>query len=126
MAQAQDAAPTLGSGLGWQLTHGAENSLLIHRTLCRDNFDDAVNGTSIHRMKSGDKSYIWQLNNWPHWTYDHKHLASLLAKVHRAQGHLLGLMHDLGMDLPDQATLRVLTDNVLTTSEIEGERLEPA
>jgi Fic family protein len=33
-------------------------------------------------------------------------------------------MHDLGMDLRDQATLRVLTEDVLKTSEIEGERLD--
>jgi Fic family protein len=34
-------------------------------------------------------------------------------------------MHDLGLDLRDQATLRVLTEDVLKTSEIEGERLNP-
>lgn len=104
---------------------GTENSLFNHRTICGNNLDDAVNGVYIRRMISGDKSYIWQLNNWPHWAYDHKRLAFLLAKVHRAQGHLWGRMHDLGMDLRDQATLRVLTDDVLKTSEIEGERLDP-
>jgi hypothetical protein len=76
-------------------------------------------------MKSEDKRYIWQHNDWPHWVYDHKRLASLLAQVHLAQGHLLGRMHDLGMDLRDQATLRVLTEDVLKTSEIEGEKLNP-
>ena len=76
-------------------------------------------------MKSEDKRYIWQSNDWPHWRYDHKRLASLLAEVHLAQGHLLGRMHDLGMDLRDQATLRVLTEDVLKTSEIEGEKLNP-
>jgi Fic family protein len=34
-------------------------------------------------------------------------------------------MHDLGLDLRDQATLRVLTEDVLKTSEIEGEKLNP-
>ena len=34
-------------------------------------------------------------------------------------------MHDLGMDLRDQASLRVLTEDVLKTSEIEGEKLNP-
>ena len=77
------------------------------------------------RMKSGDKTYIWQLEDWPHWTYDHLRLASLLAQVHQAQGHLGGRMHDLGMDLRDQAALRVLTEDVLKTSEIEGEKLNP-
>jgi Fic family protein len=35
-------------------------------------------------------------------------------------------MHDLGLELRDQASLRVLTEDVLRTSEIEGETLNPA
>jgi Fic family protein len=76
-----------------------------------------------HRMKSVDKRYVWQQDHWPHWAYDHKQLAPLLAQVHLAQGHLMGRMHDLGLDLRDQAALRVLTEDVLKTSEIEGETL---
>ena len=76
-------------------------------------------------MESEDKRYIWQQNDWPHWVYDHKRLAPLLAQVHMAQGYLLGRMHDLGLDMRDQATLRVLTEDVLKTSEIEGEKLNP-
>ena len=76
-------------------------------------------------MESEDKRYIWQCNNWPNWVYDQKRLAPLLAEVHMAQGHLLGRMHDLGLDLRDQATLRTLTEDVLKTSEIEGEKLNP-
>jgi len=76
-------------------------------------------------MQSGDKTYIWQLDDWPHWTYDHPRLAPLLAQVHQAQGRLAGRMHDLGLDLRDQAALRVLTEDVLKTSEIEGEKLNP-
>ena len=76
-------------------------------------------------MKSEDKRYIWQQSNWPNLTYDQKRLAPLLAQVHLAQGHLLGRMHDLGLDLRDLATLCVLTEDVLKTSEIEGEKLNP-
>ena len=75
-------------------------------------------------MKSDDKRYVWQRNNWPHWVYDHKRLAPLLAQLHLAQGYLLGRMHDLGLNLRDQATLRILTEDVLKTSEIEGETLK--
>jgi Fic family protein len=74
-------------------------------------------------MKSEDKGYVWQRRDWPHWVYDRQRLAPLLAQVHRAQGHLLGRMHNLGLDLRDQAMLRVLTEDVLKTSEIEGEKL---
>lgn len=76
-------------------------------------------------MESEEKRYIWQQNDWSHWVYDHKRLAPLLAQVHIAQGHLLGRMHDLGLDVRDQATLRILTEDVLKTSEIEGEKLNP-
>ena len=76
-------------------------------------------------MNGGDKHYLWQRDDWPRWRYNHQRLAPLLAQVHQAQGHLLGRMHDMGMDLRDQATLRVLTEDVLKTSEIEGETLNP-
>lgn len=76
-------------------------------------------------MNGGDKHYLWQRDDRPRWRYNHQRLAPLLAQVHQAQGHLLGRMHDMGMDLRDQATLRVLTEDVLKTSEIEGETLNP-
>ena len=67
--------------------------------------------------------YLWQLPDWPTWRYDAAALASLLAQVHRAQGHLNGRMSGLGMAQRQQATLQVLTQEVIKTSEIEGERL---
>ena len=82
-----------------------------------------MNAGHNHRMKSGDKRYVWQRRGWPRWGYDSKRLVPLLAEVHVAQGYLLGRLHDLGMDLRDQANLRVLTEDVLKTSEIEGESL---
>jgi len=83
-----------------------------------------VNNGNNHRMESDDKRYVWQRNDWPHWVYDHKRLAPLLAQLHLKQGYLLGRMHDLGLDLRNQATLRILTEDVLKTSEIEGETLK--
>lgn len=85
--------------------------------------DTAVNTPHNHRMKRGEKKYIWQQDDWPHWVYDLKRLLPLLSQVHLAQGHLLGRMHDVGMGLRDEATLRVLSMDVLKTSEIEGEKL---
>ena len=74
-------------------------------------------------MNSG--KYIWQQPDWAKWEYDSHRLAPALAKVHLAQGHLLGRMHDIGMGLRDEATLQVLTEDVIKTSEIEGEHLNP-
>jgi len=74
-------------------------------------------------MKCGDYKYIWQSSDWPLWKYDHKRLAHPLAAVSLAQGKLLGRLADVGLDLRDQASLAVLTNDVVRTSEIEGERL---
>ena len=68
--------------------------------------------------------YIWQLPDWPRFTFDATALAAPLAQVHRAQGMLAGRMGELGMAQRDQANLQVLTQEVITTSAIEGERLD--
>jgi Fic family protein len=80
-------------------------------------------------MKSGDKSYetpeiyIWQQNDWPSLRYDAVSLAAPLAAVHHAQGKLAGRMQALGLPERNLAALQMLTSDVLTTSEIEGEQL---
>ncbi|HSV44736.1 MAG TPA: DUF4172 domain-containing protein, partial [Ramlibacter sp.] len=74
-------------------------------------------------MKRGDKRYIWELDEWPHWRYDLSALAPALAETSRAQGMLFGRLADVGMSLREQASLAALTDDVVKTSEIEGEHL---
>lgn len=76
-------------------------------------------------MKSGNNTYLWQQTDWPHWRYDIQRLTGMLAQVHHAQGYLHGRMRALGLDVYDEATLQVLSEDVLKTSEIEGERLNP-
>lgn len=75
------------------------------------------------RMNRGEKRYIWQAEDWPQWRYDLSSLAGPLTDVSRAQGLLLGRLADLGMALRDQASLAALTEDVVKTSEIEGEVL---
>ena len=75
-------------------------------------------------MKSGDNKYIWQINDWPNWHFDLAMLAGPLADVSRTQGLLMGRLADVGMALRDQASLSALTEDVVKTSEIEGERLD--
>ena len=70
------------------------------------------------------RTYLWQRPDWPQWRFDAAALAAPLAEVHRAQGHLAGRMAELGLPQRDQATLQVLTQEVITTSAIEGERLD--
>ena len=75
-------------------------------------------------MNGGNYSYIWQANDWPSWRYDLAALAQSLADVSRAQGLLMGRLADVGMALRDQASLSALTEDVIKTSEIEGEQLD--
>jgi Fic family protein len=77
-------------------------------------------------MESGDYTYIWQASDWPAWRLDLAALAQPLAEVSRAQGLLMGRLADVGMALRDQASLAALTQDVIKTSEIEGEQLNAA
>jgi Fic family protein len=51
-------------------------------------------------------------------------LVGQLAVIHREQGRLLGRMEGLGFKLRQEAVLETLTEDVLKSSEIEGERLD--
>jgi Fic family protein len=68
--------------------------------------------------------YLWERSGWPKLTCDVANLAPLIADVSREQGRLLGRMEALGFDLRNQAHLRTLTEDVIKSSEIEGEKLE--
>ena len=68
--------------------------------------------------------YLWEKPDWPAFSWDEKALTALLAQVSREQGRLLGKMEGLGFNLRNEAHLRTLTEDVLKSSEIEGEKLE--
>ncbi len=87
--------------------------------------DSAENKRYILRMNRGEKKYIWQLPDWPRWHYDSQQLSPLLSQVHHAQGLLQGRMRNIGFGLSEESTLTMLTSEVLKTSEIEGELLDP-
>lgn len=67
--------------------------------------------------------YIWSRKGWPTFIWNNDALAGLLARVSREQGRLLGKMEGLGFDLRDEAHLQTLTEEVVKSSEIEGETL---
>ena len=68
-------------------------------------------------------NYIHQLTDWPHFRWDRQGLADALGAVRHRQGRLIGRMEGLGLKLQTEATLRSLTEEVLQSSEIEGEVL---
>lgn len=68
--------------------------------------------------------YIREHENCPELTWDTARLATLLGEASREQGRLLGRMQDLGFDLRREAQLITLTEDVVRSSEIEGEKLD--
>lgn len=71
------------------------------------------------------KVYIYQQNDWPQFTWDNEVLLVLLGKVRNMQGKLIGKMESLGFELRSDAVLETLTLDVLKSTEIEGEILNP-
>jgi Fic family protein len=69
--------------------------------------------------------YIHQPPDWPNFCWDHEALAAPLAAIRHRQGRLIGRMEALGFSLTKEAELETLTLDVLKSSEIEGEILNP-
>ena len=70
--------------------------------------------------------YIWEQPDWPAFRWDEQRLARPLADLRHEQGRLLGRMEALGFAHREEAVLQTLTQDVLKTSEIEGETLDAA
>lgn len=69
-------------------------------------------------------AYIHELPGWPHFQWDEKRLAVKVAAVRYRQGRMLGALERLGIKLREEAILRTLTEEVVKSSEIEGEILD--
>jgi len=68
--------------------------------------------------------YIHERAHWPRFTWEANKLAETLASVRHRQGRLVGQMETLGFSLRQEAVLKTLTQDVLKSSEIEGEKLD--
>lgn len=68
--------------------------------------------------------YIHNRGDWPRFHWDDQALANQLGAVRHRQGRLIGRMEGLGFRLREQAVLGTLTQDVLKSSEIEGEFLD--
>jgi Uncharacterized conserved protein len=69
--------------------------------------------------------FIYQHDNWPNFTWRNEVILNLLSDARNLQGRLIGKMESLGFDLRNEALLDTLTLDVLKSSEIEGEILNP-
>jgi Fic family protein len=78
------------------------------------------------RSKCGETKimYIYQNTDWSNFFWNHEKILEILSKVKLSQGLLLGKMKSLGFNLQEEAVLNVLSQDVLKSSEIEGEILD--
>ena len=76
--------------------------------------------------RAGIVSWIHERGEWPEFIWDDAALARPLAEVRYRQGRHLGKMEALAIDLRTEANVLALTDEVVSSSAIEGEHLDPA
>jgi Fic family protein len=69
--------------------------------------------------------YIYERKGWPYFEWNQQQIGPRLAEVRHKQGRLLGRMEGMGFPLQAEAILQTLTSDVLKSSEIEGEILNP-
>lgn len=69
-------------------------------------------------------TYIHDLPEWPKFNWNVQRIAGRLASARHKQGRLLGRMEGLGFSLRAEAALQTLTEEVVKSSEIEGEVLD--
>ncbi len=67
--------------------------------------------------------YIYEYSNWPHFSWNEKQVYPLLSEIRFLQGNILGKVKSLGFSLQEQTVLNTITDDVIKSSEIEGESL---
>ncbi|GMU59625.1 MAG: hypothetical protein AMXMBFR34_13880 [Myxococcaceae bacterium] len=68
--------------------------------------------------------FIWERADWPDLTWSAEELLGPLAHARHRQGHLLGRMAQLGFELQGAARVQAVTEEVVTSSSIEGEALD--
>jgi Fic family protein len=69
--------------------------------------------------------YISEQKNWPTFTWDTELITNTLGAFRHRQGRILGQMQALGFRIREETMLKALTINVMKSSEIEGELLNP-
>ena len=75
-------------------------------------------------MKSYQR-WIWQLPEWPSLVFDAEQIQTRLYEAIKSQGLLLGKAEMIGLEGLQPHIRDSLTQEALTTSAIEGEKLDP-
>jgi len=75
------------------------------------------------RLMSSRSPWIWAHPEWPHLRYDPAALAPALARAHSLHGQMLGRAQAIGLNETHPVALAALSDEMMATAAIEGERL---
>src|SRR5580704_10748224 len=70
-------------------------------------------------------TYIYQSTDWPQFAWNAELVVPRLSATRYEQGLLLGRMKGLGYQLKREATFAALTEEIVKSSAIEGEELNP-
>lgn len=73
----------------------------------------------------GHSGYIWQQKDWPDFRWDAEALLEPMSRLSQRHGLLNGRMSMLGFNEKCQSLLLAMTDELISTSEIEGVQLNP-
>ncbi len=68
--------------------------------------------------------YIYEYKNWPDFTWQDAVINTVFGEVRNLQGKIAGQMNTLGFATKEEAALSTLTQDVIKSSEIEGEKLD--
>ena len=69
---------------------------------------------------------IWQHDDWPHLVITQANVTQSLLVARQRQGELIGKARAIGLDQTGSTVQEVLFQEVMATSAIEGENLNPA
>jgi Fic family protein len=72
------------------------------------------------------KKYIYERELWPDLEWDWAALSDAVARVYLLRGSLHGKLDALGFSVRNELLLNSVSDEVLKSSEIEGEKLDMA
>ena len=70
------------------------------------------------------RKYIYDRADWPELKYDEGKLREALAAVYHERGKLFGALNVLGFNSRENLLLSSISDEILTSSAIEGEKLD--
>lgn len=69
------------------------------------------------------KRWIWEMENYPNFTYDLKKLEKLIEEISREQGYLIAISQTISSEVILQRQSEALISEAIGTSAIEGEIL---